>query len=332
MKTDVLVPVGAFVLSVVGVGLVLSYTRRAGMLDIPNHRSSHSVPTPRGGGIALISAVLGAGGLDLWQAGQQPWTMLWLAGAIVSLAVVGWLDDRASINVASRLAVHMACGGAVAVLVNEVAPATGLLNTVWLAWWAFWAVASINIVNFMDGIDGMVAAQGVVYGIFLFALASEPALAGRFGLTLAAACAGFLIWNWSPAKMFLGDVGSGPLGLLFVIGGALALQAAPAPLVFLPLFPLFLDAMLTMAERFRRGERLTQAHRSHLYQRLASGGYGHARVAMIYAGAAATGAIVALTVKEASRWGIVAAILAYVFSVLAGWKALNDMVRKLQRS
>src|SRR5205823_5721319 len=147
-----------------------------------------------------------------------------------------WLDDRRRMSIAVRLPLHLLCGLAVAFLVNQAAPMPGILNLAWLAWWIFWTAASINIVNFMDGIDGMVASQGVVYGIFLYGLAPTH-LPGRFGLVLASACLGFLVWNWAPSKIFMGDVGSGPLGLLFIIGGTLALEDAPSVLVFLPLFP-----------------------------------------------------------------------------------------------
>lgn len=327
MISELWEPLGAFVISVAGVGLAFWYARRAGLLDMPNHRSSHSVPTPRGGGIALVSSVVAVASYEVWPIGRASLPVfLVLLGAIAALAVVGWKDDRGSVGVAIRLGVDLVCGFAVALLVNQIAPLPGLLNIAWLAWWVFWTVASINIVNFMDGVDGMIASQGIVYGIFLFALRSGPTLGGRFGLILAAACLGFLVWNWAPAKMFMGDVGSGPLGLLFVIGGALALAGAPATLVFLPLFPLFLDALLTMLIRFRRGERLTDAHRSHLYQRLANGGYGHARVTSIYALAASIGAVVALLVKDASPSRITAAIFLYVLVVLMGWKLLHDKV------
>jgi len=325
MIHEVWEPLGAFFISVAGAGLALSYARRAGLLDVPNPRSSHSVPTPRGGGIALVSSVLAVAAYEVARIGQGSWPVfLALLGAISALALIGWMDDRDSLRVAIRLGVHLACGFAVASLVNAIAPLPGLLNIAWLAWWVFWTVASINIVNFMDGVDGMMASQGIVYGIFLFALISDSTLGGRFGLILAAACLGFLFWNWAPAKMFMGDVGSGPLGLFFVIGGALALKGAPATLVFLPLFPLFLDALLTMLIRLRRGERLTEAHRSHLYQRLANGGYGHALVTSIYALAASIGALVALSVKDASTSRIIAAIILYVLLVLIGWKLLHD--------
>ena len=315
---------GAFAISAAGVGLALLYTRRAGLLDIPNHRSSHSVPTPRGGGIAIVSAVLAIAPYEFARFGQGTWSIfLILMSATAALTFVGWMDDRGSTRIAVRLTIHLLAGLSVMFLVNEIAPLPGLLNIAWLVWWMFWTVASINIVNFMDGVDGMIAAQGVVYGIFLFALVPASTLAAHFGLILAGACLGFLVWNWAPAKMFMGDVGSGPIGTFFVIGGALALESAPSALVFLPLFPLFLDALLTLIIRFRNGEKLTDAHRSHLYQRLANGGWGHAPVTSIYALAAGVGAGVALSVRGASPPEMSVVITLYALLVLVGWKELH---------
>lgn len=322
---------GALLLSVIGVGLMLLYARRNGLFDIPNHRSSHSVPTPRGGGIALVGAVVAMVTLELVRIGVRSWSVpLVLAGAIIALTLIGWMDDNGPMRVPTRLTVHLLCGIALAILVNEIAPLPGVMNIAWLAWWVFWTVASINVVNFMDGIDGLIGSQGTIYGLFLFALLPRAALGSHFGLILAAACLGFLIWNWAPAKMFMGDVGSGPLGFFFVIGGALALEGAPAALVFIPIFPLFLDALLTLLIRFQRGEDLTDPHRAHLYQRLANGGYGHALVSSIYAVAAAIGALVALSVKDLSAPQMTGAISVYTVLVLLGWKVLHGMARKSQ--
>jgi len=197
------------------------------------------------------------------------------------------------------------------------------IQAVWIAWWVFWTVASINIVNFMDGIDGMIASQGVVYGFFLYALLPSEFFGSRFGLILAAACLGFLLWNWAPAKIFLGDVGSGPLGLFFAIGGALALDGAPAILVFLPLFPLFLDALLTMIIRVRNGQMITESHRDHLYQRIANGGKGHAVVTATYSLAAAIGAVVAIWVKDAPTAWRTGAVTGYVVTVILVWRVMD---------
>jgi UDP-N-acetylmuramyl pentapeptide phosphotransferase/UDP-N-acetylglucosamine-1-phosphate transferase len=310
----------AIALCLVGGGIALAYSRWAGLVDIPNYRSSHSVPTPRGGGIALVASVLAVAGYELFQR-QPPHHLAFesLGFVLILLTVVGWFDDHRSISVGLRLPLHLACGVGVAGLVNAVAPLPGPMNIAWLAWWVVWSVASINIVNFMDGIDGMVASQGTVYGLFLFALIPGSLFGSRYGLILAGSCLGFLVWNWAPARMFMGDVGSGPLGLLLVIGGALALEGASAVLVFLPLFPLFFDALATLVIRIRAGERVTQAHRSHLYQRAANSGLGHATVSTSYALAAGVGGVIALLAKADSPVRVGFAVVVYCGIVVGMW-------------
>jgi Fuc2NAc and GlcNAc transferase len=314
-----------FFVSATGTGITLFYARRAGLVDLPNHRSSHSIPTPHGGGIALVASVTGVTIYEGVLPGHQlqpAYAFLFIS--VLALTIVGWLDDTRPVSIRTRLAIHLMCGLSVALLINEIAPTAGVVNLVWCVWWLFWTVASINIVNFMDGIDGMVASQGIVYGVFLFVLSGSSHPGGHFGLILAAACLGFILWNWAPAKMFMGDVGSGPLGLFFVIGGALALKAAPAAVVFLPLFPLYWDALLTLILRFRRGERLSDAHRSHLYQRLARAGYGHRRVTYGYTLAAGMGAIAAFLVRDKSSSLRAATICVYVGTIVIIWKLADE--------
>lgn len=315
----------AFAISALGARAALSYSRRRGLIDIPNYRSSHAIPTPRGGGIGIVAAVLVAAGLEtLRNPTGFELQLAAVAAAIILLAAVGWVDDHGSASITLRFSIHVASGLAVALLVNRLAPAPGWLNVAWLGGWLFWSVASINIVNFMDGIDGMVAAQGLVYGAYIAALCGIHSFAADAGLILFAACAGFLLWNWAPARIFMGDVGSGPIGLLFATCGALALPHASAALVFLPLLPLYLDALMTMWGRARRGERLTQAHRSHLYQRIANGQAGHARVTAGYALAAAAGAALGLWLKSATPVTTMLAILAYVLAAFCCWRALDS--------
>jgi UDP-N-acetylmuramyl pentapeptide phosphotransferase/UDP-N-acetylglucosamine-1-phosphate transferase len=242
-----------------------------------------------------------------------------LAAALIALAVVGWKDDHESMAVAIRLGTHVAAGAAVAILVNSIAPLSGWANVVWLTAWIFWTTASINIVNFMDGIDGMVASQGVVYGFYLFVLLSRNSFGALFALILALSCLGFLLWNWAPARIFLGDVGSGPLGLFFASGGALALGGAPLPLIFLPLFPLYLDALITLLIRMRRREKLATPHRSHLYQRIANSGVGHRPVTSVYMASAILGAVIGLVVRSATPALVAAAVGIYVFIVSSLW-------------
>lgn len=323
MTSSLLVVILGFALSAVGTGLVL-YNTRFRLVDVPNQRSSHGTPTPRGGGIAIVGSVLVVTGYELRLSGRFLHPVLALvAMGLLALTLVGWIDDRRSMGVASRLLVHLACGATVATLVNIISPLSGAINVAWLLWWVVWSVASINIVNFMDGIDGMIASQGIVYGVFLFALLPMELFGSSFGLIIAAACSGFIIWNWDPAKIFMGDVGSGPLGLLFVIGGALALEGARAMVVFLPLFPLFLDALLTLVQRFQRGEKLTNAHRVHLYQRVVNSGVRHAVVSAAYALAAAVGALTAVAVNNSPPRRAAFAIITYLSAVAFTWKLVD---------
>lgn len=332
MTGAMLLALYSFAIAIGGVGLMIMYARRAGLIDVPNHRSSHTVPTPRGGGLAVVLAVLA-----VWTLSSPPLpvaTCVALLVALAALACVGWLDDRRSMPVSVRFPVHLACGLVVGGLIHVVAPGAAPWSALWIAWWVLWTAAAINITNFMDGIDGLIAGQGVVYGVFLYALARQTGGASPFGVILAAACAGFLVWNWAPAKIFLGDVGSGPLGMLMVVGGALALRTARADLVFVPLFPLYFDALATLVARIRRGERLTEAHRSHLYQRMANGGAGHAVVASIYAIAALVGALAALqasALPSVERVALIALYCAVVIACWAGASARFPYVHSLSR-
>ncbi len=316
----------AFAISLALTAVMLFHARRRGLVDVPNHRSSHSRPTPRGGGIGLVAGVMALSALAVARrntASPAVWGLV--ATAVLLLVAVGWLDDRQSMPVSLRFPVHVAAGATAALLVSVVTAGrfAAVTYLLWLAAWLFWATASINIVNFMDGIDGMVAVQGVVYGIFLFLLLPAALPGAAFGLALGGACLGFLVLNWAPARIFMGDVGSGPLGLFFAVGGALALQDAHAALVFLPLFPLYLDSLLTLVLRHRRGEKLTEAHRSHLYQRVANDGVGHAPVTTGYGLAAAAGAAVALATRSAPAGVMAAAIAAYCAVVLLVWVLLD---------
>jgi Fuc2NAc and GlcNAc transferase len=185
-------------------------------------------------------------------------------------------------------------------------------------WWVFWGVSAVNVVNFMDGIDGLVGSQALIFGLHLAVLAGPTGGAGLFGSTLVGAAAGFLLWNWAPAKVFLGDAGSGGLGLAMVLGGALLMREREVGLIvaFLPLYPLFLDATITRLLRVLYGKGLMSAHRAHLYQRLANGGWGHARVTLLYAAAAASGVVIAVLPSDrSSEWAAMAGYAAVVLVV-----------------
>ena len=280
-------------LTVMLVGIVRRYALRRALLDMPSERSSHTMPTPRGGGLGVIVACLG-----VVVAVQRPglrgqWSLAAALLGAAAVAVIGWLDDRGSLPVAPRLSVHVLAGLALAWLAMDLPGPFGIVGLAGATWWVFWTVSSINVTNFLDGIDGMIGLQVLVFGLHVVDLHGGDGSA-VLGAALAGASAGFLAWNWAPARIFLGDVGSASLGVLVVVAGVMAQRQTGLPIsvAFLPLFPMYLDAAVTLVRRWRRGERLTQAHRSHLYQRLAHAGWGHARVSVLYGVAAAAGMIV----------------------------------------
>ena len=257
--------------------------RRRDLLDRPNERSSHTVPIPRGGGIALVGTVLLAW-LALYAAGRVSLAIPIVALGAVLLATICWIDDLRGLSPATRLAAQAAAvalglsalpegGNAFEGSLGPVAyfATAGL---VWV-WW-------INLYNFMDGIDGLAGSEAAAIGggLVLFAILGsgvDRALAVLAAAILGAAL-GFLAWNWSPARIFLGDVGSAPLG--YLTGFLLIGIAARGPWRVALILPLYFlaDATITLLRRLVRGERVWQAHRQHFYQQAVQQGLGHAAV------------------------------------------------------
>lgn len=263
-----------------------------GLIDVPNERSSHALPTPRGGGLAIVVASITV--LTVLVAGGIIPVRLFLAivpGGI-AVAAIGFLDDRKPLSARIRLFVHfMAAGWAVLCIgpanlfaFERGSPALEALvwglATVGIVWF-------LNMYNFMDGIDGIAGAQAVfmclgtaLLGIFSVGIAYTAATA----VVIGAAALGFLIWNWAPAKIFMGDVGSGYLGFVFsVMGLAAGIHEPTSPWTLLILAGVFaVDATFTVLRRFLRGEPVTQPHRTHGFQLLASR-MGHRKVTLIIA-------------------------------------------------
>lgn len=276
----------AFVLSWGGTGLAIAALHRIGAIDNPNHRSSHVRPTPRGGGIAPVLATVGG----WWMINNLlpgNWGAVSLApdvviGAALALTVLSLLDDLRGLPWLVRL---FAQGVAVVAAMISLPPDPvfqGLLPGRWdmvvagIVWLWF-----INAFNFMDGIDGIAGTETMTVGIgvaLVAALAALPPLFGAWGLCLAAAAGGFLLWNWHPARVFLGDVGSIPLG--YLVGWLLLMLAAHGQWVAALLLPLYYlaDAALTLARRLLSGAKPWVAHRTHLYQRAAAAWASHAAV------------------------------------------------------
>ncbi len=257
---------------------------RFGIYDRPNARSSHERRKPRGGGLALVPVLLIAWIAAVNWLGEAPpgfWPVL--TGAAV-LAIVSWIDDIKSLPVVSRLMVQALAVGFGIVAMDGAGPLfQGLLPPLadrflaGLLWLWF-----VNLFNFMDGIDGIAGVEAGSLGLGLVlvgAVAAWPGVQVTLPALLVAATMGFLVWNWAPAKLFLGDVGSVPLGYLL---GWLLLNAAAsgawAPALILPLY-YFADATITLIKRGAHGAKVWRAHREHFYQRAVQGGASHGRVA-----------------------------------------------------
>ncbi|HDS0916918.1 TPA: glycosyltransferase family 4 protein [Pseudomonas putida] len=251
------------------------YALSASMIDVPNARSSHTVPTPRGGGVAIVLAFL-FGLVTLGFVGVLPGALaVGLFGAGLIAALVGFLDDHGHVPARWRLLGHFSAA-AWGLFWMAGAPPLVLFGTVFNLGWvghvlgAVYLVWLLNLNNFMDGIDGLASGQAVtacIGGALLYWQGGQASQLWLCGLLLAAV-AGFWIWNFPPAKIFMGDAGSGFLGIMM---GLLALHAAwISPAFFwswLILLGVFIvDATWTLFRRLLRGEKVHEAHRSHAYQ------------------------------------------------------------------
>lgn len=263
---------------------VLDHLRRRQFFDHPNERSSHKRPTPRGGGLGIIPAILAAW---MWAA-ASPGTLAawaWVAvGGTLVLMVASWADDRHSLPAAPRFLAHAGViAGALVMLPDQAMVFQG-----WLPLWADRLLAGIgwlwfvNLYNFMDGIDGITGVETASLGGGIAVVAGIAGLSGAIPFAIACAVAGlaFLVWNWHPAKVFLGDVGSIPLG--FLLGGLLVQLAAAGALAAALILPAYYlaDATITLLRRAAKGETVWQAHRQHFYQRAVHGGKRHDQVVL----------------------------------------------------
>jgi len=316
-SVSVLTFVAATIASIALVGLVRQYALRRDILDHPGERSSHTTPTPRGGGAGLIGAWLLVIVPSLVRGWSGSWPLLLSLVGVVAVAAIGWIDDHGGLTVRARLVAHGVAACAILPLVLLPDPVPGWPLATVVAWWTFCVIAAASVVNFIDGIDGLIGLTALVYGAFAALIGSPGGAAAGCGLALAGAAAGFLIWNWSPARIFLGDVGSSAIGFAFVIVGVLLMRETGRGIVmtFLPLYPICLDATVTLVRRWRRGEPLTQAHRSHLYQRLANGGWGHARVSLLFGVTSVIGAACSALPAGGQRTTAAAAYLVITLGV-----------------
>ncbi len=263
------------------------------MMDLPNERSSHSLPTPRMGGVPMVvAATLAFGG----------WALLTVKGGVLgkglsctflfalSMFVLGFFDDLRDLSPLFRFLVQFVSATLLLVFLAPHLSDVSLWEWVlpkwaWVVPGAFWVVWMLNLYNFMDGIDGLAGGEATLASSFfflVFAYFGEPGWAA-INLVVAAASMGFLVHNWPPAKIFMGDGGSAFLGAFYGMQSVVAPLMTPVPfLVFvLPFANFILDATYTLFRRMLRREKWYQAHRSHVYQRMTDTGMSHKEVTSI---------------------------------------------------
>lgn len=298
----------AFFLSFAGAGIAYVLLKRYQVLDTPNDRSNHATPTPRGGGIGIVVSIA-----FLLMVVGTPWQII--VGFAV-LAAVSFVDDLRSLSARVRfLAQLVAVGGSLCALPQmdgiSPLPIWVELPVVTLAWLWF-----INLFNFMDGSDGLAVSEAVLIalGIVLVVfLDRSPYPLMSQALIVSAAALAFLPWNWHPARIFMGDVGSIPLG--FILGYLLIMLAASGYWAAAMILPaaFLVDASSTLFLRSLKGERLTQAHSDHAYQKAIRAGLGHDAVAREFTAMNILLVILALT----STYGLIAALASLVVAYLA---------------
>ena len=283
----------SLVASALGVGVTIRLANKIGVFDIPSERSSHSVPTPRMGGVAMVAAaVLALIGWAYIASGYVYWTrVVWTVPLFaVLMSGLGLWDDLSSLSPLFRFSVQIALSVAILLVLAMKVPSVHLAgysipSGFWVPLGALWVVWMVNLYNFMDGIDGLAGGEAAVASSFFFLLFAHYGESGWAvaNLFVAAASMGFLVHNWPPARVFMGDAGSAYLGAFYGMQAVVAplTTSVPFPVLVLPFTNFILDTTVTLFRRIWQGEKWYMAHRSHFYQRMTNLGMTHQRVTIL---------------------------------------------------
>lgn len=307
--------------------LLCSPRSRFTLLDYPNPLSLHTEPIPRTGGLAIFGSVILGLVLSLaldWSGAGSPGTRLWILGMTLFVGAVSFWDDRAGVSPVLRLGVHALAASAVVwgagLRVNAVTvPFLGTLPLGWLIVPAtiLFIIWMTNLYNFMDGMDGFAGGMTVLgYGFLGYvAWQGERQFIMVLSFVIAAAAGGFLLYNFPPARIFMGDMGSVPLGFMSAVLAVMGVQDGLFD-VCVPLLifsPFIVDATVTLVRRLLRGENIWQAHREHYYQRLVLAGWGHRKTVLAeYAIMLACGVSAVAYAQAGEPWRM---------AILVGWVA-----------
>lgn len=325
-----LVAMMTFAISVVLTGCMRWYAVRTDLLDRPNDRSSHTRPTPRGGGVAIVLSCMLALAFLAWQ-GRLAADLAWaLLGAGSLVAVLGFVDDRMSLPARVRFTGHLMAAAWTLWWLGHIPPVplfgsqldlgvTGsLLSLLYIVW-------MVNLFNFMDGIDGIASIEAIAVtasGAVLWMLTGQGS-GWTAAWIFAAATAGFLVWNFPPARIFMGDAGSGFLGLVVALLSLWCGRETPVLIwSWLILVGCFMvDATTTLVRRVRRGERFFEAHRLHAYQYASRRAGGHRPVTLAFAAVTLLWLLpIAALVATQHLDGAAGLLLAYIPLVTAAFR------------
>lgn len=260
------------------------------LIDLPNIRSSHHKPTPRGGGAAVVITLLAAVLIAFARGTLSLDVCMALMGGGAAIALIGFLDDRRAQSAKLRIVIHVAAAAWALAWIGGLPALQVGASTVSLGWLGYGLgvlaiVWVLNLFNFMDGIDGIAGSEAAFIAIAAVLLACTGSQSGLAFVTivLGAACLGFLAWNWPPAKIFMGDVGSGFIGYTIAVLAVAAARDNPIAIwVWLILGAVFfVDATVTFFRRIVRREHVYVAHRNHAYQKLARRWQSHRRVTCV---------------------------------------------------
>lgn len=337
------------ILSYFGVNVIRRLAERLEILDVPNERSSHTQSVPRGGGLTIvILTLIGVWLYNFSNPTVDPRSLLVYTIGAGLIVTISWLDDWRSQPTSLRFAMHglgaiLAIYGFGSVGVSSLLSGYSVIADIVGPVITFvWIVGLTNAFNFMDGIDGIAGGQARVAGLgwAVVGFLSGNTFIMFFGLLIAAGSLGFLFHNWSPAKIFMGDVGSAFLGYTFavlplILGSDSRFRTsglAPFCAGILLLWPFIFDSTFTLLRRLRLGENVFQAHRSHLYQRLVVLGYSHRSVSLVYSALAMVGVV--FVAGWAKHFRNVSAVVVIVLPLLCVtlWSVVTRAEQKKART
>lgn len=332
-------------LSAAGVWGSIRVAERIGVMDVPNERSSHSLPMPRMGGVPMVAAAAAAfGGWVFFAAGEGsflkglPYAFLFA----LAMFLLGFYDDLRNLSPLFRFLVQFVSALLLLVFLAPLLPDVSLWKWVFPRWaWvvpgALWVVWMLNLYNFMDGIDGLAGGEAVLASSFFFLVFAYFGQAGWAvaNLVVAAASMGFLVHNWPPARIFMGDAGSAFLGSFYGMQSVVAALSTPVPfpVLVLPFANFILDTTFTLLRRVWRSEKWYQAHRSHCYQRMTGLGMTHRKISFLELIAQTLSCVVAaMTLHLSPRWSVVLVVILLGGLMISGlWVSRMEAIRSRDR-